>query len=134
MPPPRPPALYLALAVGPGLFLLGVLARQWPAAAQPTCVAHALTGLPCPGCGSYRALCLFTAGRWMEAWRLQPLMTVFFALMLLLSAAAWLGWLFRIPVPEPRPLTRREQLLLAVGLALAVLTNWFYLLAVRPGA
>ena len=131
MRPSRPLSFAFALAAGPGLLLLGAAARLWPAGARPLCLTHTLTGLPCPGCGSFRALCLFTAGRWLASWHMQPLMTLLFAAILLASAAAWLVWLFRIPLPPTRPLTRREHALLAAGAAAAVLLNWLYLLADR---
>ncbi len=131
MRPFRPASFALILAAGPGLFVLGTLARHWPAGARPLCLMHALTGLPCPGCGSFRALCLFTAGRWLEAWLMQPLMTLLFAAVALASAAAWFVWLLRIPTAALRPLTRREHALLAAGAAAAVLLNWLYLLADR---
>ena len=131
MRPSRPASFYLILIAGPGLFLLGAVARLWPAGARPFCFTHTLTGLPCPGCGSYRALCLFTAGRWLDSWHMQPLITLLYSTVILLSAAAWIAWLFRLPAPALRSLTRREHALLAAGAAAAVLLNWLYLLAER---
>ena len=131
MRPVRPPIFYLLLAAGPGLFLLGTLARGLPASARPLCLTHMLTGLPCPGCGSFRALCLFTAGLWNDAWLMQPLMTLLYSAAVLLSVAAGFAWLFRIPTPAFRPLSRREHALLIAGAALAVFLNWLYLLAAR---
>jgi hypothetical protein len=127
----RPTAFCLLLAAGPALFLTGALARLIPAGARPLCLTHVATGLPCPGCGSFRALCLFTAGHWREAWFMQPLMTLLYTAVALLSAAAMVGWLFRISTPPFRPLTRREHVLLLAGAALAVFLNWLYLLADR---
>ena len=112
MRPLRPIAFTLLLAAGPALFLLGAVARLLPAGARPLCLTHMLTGFPCPGCGSFRALCLFTAGHWSDAWLMQPLTTLLYSAAVLLSVAAGIVWLFRLPTPSFRPLTRREHALL----------------------
>ena len=131
MRPARPPIFYVLLAAGPALFLLGAVARLLPPGARPLCLTHTLIGLPCPGCGSYRALCLFTAGRWADSWLMQPLMTLLYTAAVLVSLAAAGAWLLRIPAPAPRPLTRRERALAIALAALAVFLNWLYLLAER---
>ncbi len=131
MRPPRASTFYLLLAAGPVLFLIGAAARWLPTGVQPLCLTHTLTGFPCPGCGSFRALCLFIAGRWTEAWLMQPLMTLLYTSLVLLSAMAWFVWLFRLPSPSLRPLTRREHALLIAGAVLAVFLNWVYLLVAR---
>ncbi len=131
MRPTRPVTFYLLLGAGPALFLLGTVARWLPAGARPLCLTHTLTGIPCPGCGSFRALCLFAAGRWTDAGLMQPLMTLLYTALVLLSVATAVVWLFRLPTPPWRALTRREQALLIALTALAVLLNWTYLLLVR---
>ena len=56
-----------------------VLSRWLPAGGVPTllpgfdtCAFHALTGLPCPGCGLTRAFTAISHGRFHEAWTLHP--------------------------------------------------------------
>lgn len=129
MRPPRSPTFYLLLLAGPGLVLLGAAARFLPEGRRPVCLTHAVTGFPCPGCGSYRALGLFMEGRWLEAWFMQPLMTLLYTAVVLLSLAAAAAWLFRIPVPPAHYQARRRAgLLIALGV-LALLVNWIYLLS-----
>ncbi len=36
------------------------------------CPIRLATGLPCPGCGITRAAVLFLAGRWQQAWQMNP--------------------------------------------------------------
>ena len=50
------------------------------------CPLSALTGLPCPGCGSTRALLLVLTGRWGAAFSYNP--NVYLWLLL----AAYVGW------------------------------------------
>ena len=43
-------------------------------------------GLPCPGCGVTRATVCFLAGRWQQAWQLNP---VIFPIMITAAYFAW---------------------------------------------
>lgn len=43
-------------------------------------------GLPCPGCGVTRATVCFLAGRWQQAWQLNP---VIFPIMITSAYFAW---------------------------------------------
>jgi hypothetical protein len=65
----------------------------------PRCVFHALTGLECPGCGGTRALHQLLHGRFVDAYRLNPmlfLMAPFVAAGSLTDAQwtrhRWVGW------------------------------------------
>jgi hypothetical protein len=92
----------------------------------PTCTFRALTGLPCMGCGSTRALGLLARLEPLAAFRMQPLAT-------LAGAAASLWGLVDLALLPARRALRiecqpREALWLvwsAFGLALL---NWGYLL------
>jgi hypothetical protein len=129
MRPPRSSTFYLLLMAGPGLFLIGAAARLLPEGLQPLCITHATTGLPCPSCGSYRALCLFTEGRWLAAWFMQPLMTLVYTTLAAASLGAAIIWLLRWEVPVVRFPNRRAPVVLTVLGLLALLVNWLYLLA-----
>ncbi len=82
----------LAIASAP---LAPTLAR-----ALPGCVFHALTGVPCPACGSTRAILALLAGDPRTALAFNPLVTlgVALALSFALAAPAWL--VARGPVPR----------------------------------
>ncbi|MFO7535578.1 MAG: DUF2752 domain-containing protein [Kiritimatiellia bacterium] len=129
MRPPRSSTFYLLLMAGPGLLLLGAAARLLPDGLRPLCITHAATGLPCPSCGSYRALCLFMEGRWLAAWMMQPLMTLVYTALAAASLGAAASWLLRWDVPVKRFPNRRLPVLLAGLGLLALLVNWLYLLA-----
>lgn len=81
LPPPTPG--------GGSAHLLGI----------PTlCPLRATTGIPCPGCGITRALCLCCHGRFTEAITIyHPLAPLVFAWLL---AAATYGVLYKKPLPE----------------------------------
>jgi hypothetical protein len=122
---PRLPVWALAaIATWGGL----VLAAGWIEARTgripETCVFHALTGRPCPTCGSTRALQALVGGRPLEALALNPLVVVAggLACVLLLVRIA----IARGPVLALNPWERRISLGLG---ALAVGLNWAWLLA-----
>ncbi len=86
-------------AVLVSLACLGVLvaSRLLPPDGLPgvdLCAFHALTGLPCPGCGLTRAFCALARGHFYEAWQLHPFAFPLFAATLggLLSPLLELGF------------------------------------------
>ncbi len=129
MRPVRPATFYLLLATGPALFALGLMARLMPDHARPLCLTHQLTGLPCPGCGSFRALCLFTTGHLPQAFLTQPFMTLVYTALALASMTAWLLWLLNKPTPTLPAIPTKAWKWLIAALALALLLNWAYLVA-----
>ena len=93
----------------------------------PLCYVKALTGLPCPTCGSTRA-----AGRLFEldlagAFAMNPLAT--------LAACAIVAWAVSDVVMLPRrralgiEIAPRTGTALRIGVVVAVVLNWAYLLA-----
>ncbi|GLH74950.1 hypothetical protein GETHLI_34520 [Geothrix limicola] len=54
------------------------------------CAFHAVTGLPCPGCGLTRAFVALAHGQVHEAWTLHPFAFPLFALCLAGLGAPWL--------------------------------------------
>src|SRR3954467_15497590 len=76
------------------------------------CPAQVLLGIPCPSCGSTRALAALSRFELLNALGFNPLITV------ALPLAAALGWFYR-----SRPVPARLWMVL-VGF---VILNWFYL-------
>ena len=80
------------------------------------CPLRATTGIPCPGCGITRALCLCCHGRFFEAVTVyHPLVPLVFAGLLV---AAIYGLIYKKPLPE------RWLSLLAYGTAALMLLVW----------
>ena len=119
-------ALVLALGAASGVLMLPFAPRFAPFV--PPCLFHALTGMPCPGCGTTRAVLALARADVGAALAWNPLAT---SALLVGGAACLLAplWLYaRGPVPTLSPnLPVRARLLL--GLAIAV--NWGWLVATR---
>lgn len=96
------------------------------ASAEPVCFWHRLTGLPCPTCGTTRALRALFDGHIADAFRLQPLAMGAGALLLGLSAFDAFGVIVFRRVVRVALSTRERRLLFGLALA-AVLLNWIYL-------
>lgn len=89
------------------------------------CTWHAVTGMPCPGCGTTRLLLCLARGEWFEALAMNPgaamgllalaVLNIYAAGVVLLRiepwrpALAWSGWRWMV--------------------AAALAANWVYLLA-----
>jgi len=93
------------------------------------CAFKGLTGLPCPTCGSTRALGRLALFDLAGALRMNPLATLVFALV-----AAWalvdlalLPWRRALSLEVDRQLAWR----LRIAALVLFLANWVYLLAVR---
>lgn len=111
-----------------GLVAVSVLALRpmllAAAAAGPPCLFRAGTGIPCPACGSGRAVIAFLQGRFPAAATSNPLAAAGLLLLLAggLLAPFWVlagGPLPHVPVPLPR--------LWRAATALLLLANWLYL-------
>lgn len=89
------------------------------------CPAQVLFGLPCPSCGTTRALAALSRFEVVTALRFNPLVT--------LALPIWAGvaWWYCLPVRGAAParvLPSRFWLLLVT----AILMNWLYLLLFLP--
>lgn len=118
---PRPPIW--ALAIGGGwLALLGLAARVEARTGQeaPTCLFRAITGHPCPTCGSTRAVVLALHGRWGEALARNPLVVT--ALLALLG-----GLVLRAATGRSLQVEGHRTGWLMAGLA-ALALNWAWVL------
>jgi hypothetical protein len=108
---------------GIGAFISVILPRGW----IPPCRLHQTTGLPCPTCGSHRAIRALINGDILTALHSQPLGTA-------LIAGAAIFWLYALTtvifkLPRFRPdISKRSKRLICYGLLIAILLNWIYLL------
>ena len=125
---PKIPWILVAVMIGYSFYVLaGIELGIWLGHPLETCAFHATTGLPCPGCGSTRAVLALLHGQPLTAFRFNPLIVGTG----MLSMLYFLG----------RMLTgRRAQFQLSrVGfvaflslLATLVLANWIWLLWTLP--
>ena len=93
------------------LALLGAatlwLLREGPAGMPLTCILHDTTGLHCAGCGMTRAVHAVLEGRFLEAFRLNPLGVVVVPLLFLALVPEVVGWVrgeapkWRLPIGRP---------------------------------
>ena len=118
----RPLALVLAAGAGAAALLAPLLPAIAPFV--PACPFHALTGLPCPGCGATRAALALARGDLGGALAWNPLAALALIGGVLACALAPLWIAARGPVPRFAPaLPARARLALVAALAL----NWAYL-------
>jgi len=123
-PDDRSLALVLALGALSGAVLLPFASLVAPFV--PGCLFHALTGIPCPGCGTTRAVLALAHADVGAALAWNPLATTAIVLggAACVLAPMWIA--LRGPVPVVAPsLPRRARWLLALALA----ANWAWLVA-----
>lgn len=123
----RPGTLFVAIQRHLTAFFAftGQLARL-AASLLPQCPFHALTGVPCPTCGTGRACIALAEGRFLDAILMNPLAVVGGALFLGYIGGGLLAYWRTGIFPEPRFSGRRLFYLRVVMITL-ILTNWFYL-------
>jgi hypothetical protein len=112
------------LAGGATLFALapGLLGRV------TACVFKAGTGVPCPSCGSTRALESLVAGDLVGAVLVNPLAVLTLAGGLIYLVYAWLAVAGLVRPLRPGWLTHPMPMGLRWGLPLVLAANWIYLM------
>ncbi len=113
--------------VGFGVAALSLVLSPFAAGAArliPPCALRVWTGLPCPTCGSTRAVLAMARFEWIEAIRASPLATLGIGGVLAagLVAPLWIRAGGKIPV-----LTRRGRRGILWALVVAIAANWVYL-------
>lgn len=128
--PRRAPAVQLGFLWGAAAVAAAALALAAPrlvsriAEVLPACPVKALTGVPCPGCGSGRATLALARLDFGAAFVSNPLFSVAAVAFVAGGIVALVLALSGRGVPEPRTL----PLALRAGLVLAVAANWIWLL------
>jgi hypothetical protein len=114
-------------AVGLAAVCLLAVVALTPLAFPLVCPLSALSGVPCPTCGSTRALFALGEGRWLAALRFNPLTTVAVTLGIPWLAHGVVASLLRLPRLRlrPDPADRRRLRLLAW---LAIAFAWVFLI------
>lgn len=113
-----------------GIIVLTALCAAWfpdVMAYAPSCAWKGLMGIPCPTCGSTRALMHLAKGDLLSAIAFNPLVSACFlaaglcflySLVTLVSGAPRIGILF----------SEEEKSALRIGAVTMVLMNWMYLI------
>jgi hypothetical protein len=89
----------------------------------PTCIFRATTGMPCPTCGSTRAVLALAGGRPIEAFMSNPLVLAF-----LIGFGLWLGLRLFFGRAVVLSLSRGQAAGVWIVAALALLANWAWVL------
>ena len=107
---------------------LVILRPFWLALARfaPSCPWHRLTGLPCPGCGTTRAVVALLEGRPGIALAMNPLATIGVVAFVLggVVAPLWLALVGRVPMAPTRPGPAWT-----IATVTAFVLNWAWLVA-----
>lgn len=88
-----------------------------------TCSFHALTALPCPGCGLTRAFCAISHGQFREAWSLHPFSFLFYLGVLAGAAAPILDRCFPALSSKQAAMTLRVGVLV-LAIAMLCFGGW----------
>ena len=108
------------------LTLLAARMTQWWPYLVPACGLKTLTGLPCPLCGSTRALVAWSRLDILQAFRWNPLVSAACVVLWLWLLGSLSDWAFRTRLVERGThWIRRVPWLWLLGTA--VLVNWIYL-------
>lgn len=107
----------------------GLIAALWLRSGLPSppCALHALTGIPCPTCGTTRSVAALLQGKTHTAFLLNPLTTTLLigiAIYVLYSAVAVA---FRLPRLRWEPLSASERRWIRIGVILLIASNWVWL-------
>ncbi len=124
----RPSPIEFALIYGGLVILLLVAARILPVTQlAPDCVFKVMTGMPCPTCGSTRAVILLSQGNILSAFRMNPATSAVFVAALVAFLCRITALAFNLPGMRIG-LSDHEKNLVRVSAVLALLLNWGYLI------
>ncbi|MBN1268975.1 MAG: DUF2752 domain-containing protein [Kiritimatiellae bacterium] len=110
-----------------------LVVRFAPRSLIPPCLFHALTGIPCPTCGSYRSVALLAGGHVREAWLMQPLAVSLLALGMIYAVYAGVVVGLKLPRLRVEGWRARHTWRVLGALGILGLLNWAWLVAVELG-
>lgn len=93
----------------------------------PVCFVKHFTGLPCPTCGSTRAVIAYSEGEFWDGFLFNPLLTI-----LAVFSMGWGGWYLyrrRTGGKTPSLFEGSNLRLLRWGLVIGIVLNWVYLIS-----
>lgn len=117
-------ALWLGVSLATTAVAAGWISAGLP---LPGCLFHALTGWPCPGCGSTRALLAAAHGDLGGALRWNPLAVAALVGALLYNVYAGAVLLLKLPRLRFAVRSPKAAAALRVFAAALILVNWLYL-------
>ena len=122
------------LAIGvlfvPMCVVVACLLARLPPRAEPICVLHALSGYPCPTCGTLRCIRYAIGGRLIQAFVTQPFVATGMATAALYALYSWIVVLGRLPRVRVAQVSRRQAWGICGSIVTAFLVNWVYLFLV----
>jgi hypothetical protein len=107
-----------------GLVAANELIKPPGASAAPLCNFRRITGVPCPTCGSTRAVLAAGGGHVLEAFTLNPLLMA-----AVTAASIWLLLRLILGAKVKLPLNQRQRRIAWIVAAIALLANWVYVIA-----
>jgi len=93
----------------------------------PVCRLRALTGLPCPTCGSTRLAEELLRGHLLDAFAANPLVFLALAAVAVWAVASAVTRLLRLPTARVR-LGKRERLVLKLAAVVSLAASWTYVI------
>jgi hypothetical protein len=118
--------LLAACAVGMIWLLYSI---KTPPTSFTPCLVKATTGIPCPSCGTTRAVQSLVEGQWLESFRINPFGLIVFAGLLVIPFWIMVDFLVK-RTTFFSCYTRFEQVLrrkyVAIPLVILVLFNWIW--------
>lgn len=121
------PERVLGVLAGSLVLVAAVVATRLPESMIPACRLMAHTGIPCPTCGTYRALRAIASGRFLDAWCMQPAMVAALGVTVAYVAYAWVVVLFHLPRVRIMGVSRRGRLVVLALVLGSFALNWAYL-------
>ncbi len=94
----------------------------------PVCTFHMLTGIPCPGCGSTRAMRQLLEGNFEQALHFNPLTVCVFAAIAIFDLYAVLVLLFRLPRIRVGPLPPKFGKWTRMFVLSSIALNWAWVI------
>jgi hypothetical protein len=115
-----------------GIVLLALLAGRFlpVLVLAPACTFKALTGVPCPTCGSTRSIVYLSHGAFVSAFVMNPLVAACAVIATLFFIYCFLTLAFDMPrIGVALSTNEKDSLRLVIVLLLAI--NWLYLIITR---